>query len=1402
MCRIVMLFVVVALALTACADERAGEAIGTRVLALVNGSACTFGSQCDSGVCEDGICCAVACGLCSSCDATGSACSVVPADDVACGVVDCSGLDDLPCRDYANITADRCEGPGDCKDPNSSDCSVFVDAPATTDCGVCSRCDGAGSCSTYDASQDADCGTCNECSDLGTCAPQAAGSDCGLCAECDGSGSCSQPAADDVACGVVDCSGLDSSCRNYDDLPAGRCEGLGDCKDPNSADCDVYTDFAVGTLCDPDPSTELFYDGFESGTSSWVVLGTWGTSSTAYAGSASFTDSPTGNSPFSTTWVTLAQPLSFVGAASPKLSFWHRHDLGTFPATVEVSTNGSTFYDIATFSDPFESPLPWENAVLSLAAYAGQPTVWIRFAVYYNFYDPWPGDGWYIDEVRITSNSTPCAACDGSGACTATPVDDPECGSVECDGLDTGCRDFIDVVGGRCEGFGDCKDSNDAQDCNVFQDAVAGTWCAICGACDGAGDCTLVPPDDPYCGTVACGGLDTACRNYDDLETNRCKDLYTCKEPSSADCTDYTDAPSGTVCNPCMECDGAGACNQQSAPGSFCGLCAQCDAAGSCSVPAADDAACGTVDCDGLDSACRDYQDLEAGRCEGIGDCKDGNTTDCNAFTPWAAGTACGAEPYSEDFENGAPWWFLTTGYSIACSAGNCVLRSSMGGSNNATETAVLGLPVSLAGAVSPTLTFAATYSVAVGNSIFVEAGVNPLTTVHTFSGQGSGTLVIPLDPWIDQAVTVRFRIVTYSYIGLGAQLQVDNVVIDAGRPSVCAACDSAGSCSVALPDDDACAVDCDGRDTTCRIFDDLGADRCEGLDDCKDSNSADCNVFTDVAAGADCGRCAACDGGGACVADLAQDQDCPTCGECTGLFTCGMQPPGSDVKDECAATLCGIGSCDGSGACGVLPTGTACGTCAVCDAAGGCTVVPADDDACGSIACGALDTACRSYPAIVANRCEGLGDCKDPNSSDCTFVPAPAGADCGICAACDSSGACAADLTQDADCSACHECLSPGTCITVAAGTDPKNDCDAVACRTGTCNGAGQCGELSPATPCDDGNLCTGQGSCSTGGTCAPGAPVVCAPLDACHRAGTCDPATGLCSTPAEPDGTPCDDADACTTGESCQTGVCGGPTSIVVCSALDQCHVPGVCQAGLCSNPPAADGTPCDDADLCTSGETCIGGSCGGATNVVACTALDECHGPGVCAPGTGQCSTPLLPDGTLCSSGLCVLGQCFSLGLGDASPADASPADAADAEAAFEAGTESGAGGVGAGGRDAASGGGGDAPSADAASAAGTGGIADAGSRGRDGSSGGAPSGGQGGVQGRSDAATVGTARDGSPDAADANASQDDGGCGCRTTGRTSRNEGLWALVVFAFLTRLGGAARRRVRAGRSA
>ena len=178
---------------------------------------------------------------------------------------------------------------------------------------------------------------------------------------------------------------------------------------------------------------------------------------------------------------------------------------------------------------------------------------------------------------------------------------------------------------------------------------------------------------------------------------------------------------------------------------------------------------------------------------------------------------------------------------------------------------------------------------------------------------------------------------------------------------------------------------------------------------------------------------------------------------------------------------------------------------------------------------------------------------------------------------------------------------------------------------RAVTCNG-------SNGSPCDDGNACTQNDTCQNG-TCVGGFPITCPQIDACHAAGTCNPATGICSNPIRPDGTACNDGNACTQNDNCHAGVCTGGNP-VICTASDQCHSAN-CDpvTGACSNQTKPDGTGCNDADSCTSNDVCVSGACAGAP--FTCAAPNQCQDAGSCN-GDGTCSYANKPYGTTCNDG----------------------------------------------------------------------------------------------------------------------------------------------------------------------
>jgi len=140
--------------------------------------------------------------------------------------------------------------------------------------------------------------------------------------------------------------------------------------------------------------------------------------------------------------------------------------------------------------------------------------------------------------------------------------------------------------------------------------------------------------------------------------------------------------------------------------------------------------------------------------------------------------------------------------------------------------------------------------------------------------------------------------------------------------------------------------------------------------------------------------------------------------------------------------------------------------------------------------------------------------------------------------------------------------------------------------CTTDGCAGS-MCAHTSNSAACDDGDPCT-EGDACQAGACAPGAPKTCPAISTCHDPGSCDPSTGACSTPIKPDGSACDDANACTQTDACQVGTCAGE-SPVQCPPPDDCHLAGACNpaTGACWMPARPDGSPCP-------GGACQGGAC----------------------------------------------------------------------------------------------------------------------------------------------------------------------------------------------------------------
>jgi hypothetical protein len=137
-------------------------------------------------------------------------------------------------------------------------------------------------------------------------------------------------------------------------------------------------------------------------------------------------------------------------------------------------------------------------------------------------------------------------------------------------------------------------------------------------------------------------------------------------------------------------------------------------------------------------------------------------------------------------------------------------------------------------------------------------------------------------------------------------------------------------------------------------------------------------------------------------------------------------------------------------------------------------------------------------------------------------------------------------------------------------------------------------------------------------------------------------------CANPETEDGSPCDDGQLCTVGETCDDGVCGDGAARDCGFAADGCNAGSCDEADGCVIQPLANGTACDDGLFCTATDSCVDGQCIGSSSDCA-TEVGTCQVVVGCNEETNQCITASAPYGTTCDDGLfCTLqDQCDSFG-----------------------------------------------------------------------------------------------------------------------------------------------------------
>ncbi|GMV42416.1 MAG: hypothetical protein AMXMBFR64_41320 [Myxococcales bacterium] len=396
-------------------------------------------------------------------------------------------------------------------------------------------------------------------------------------------------------------------------------------------------------------------------------------------------------------------------------------------------------------------------------------------------------------------------------------------------------------------------------------------------------------------------------------------------------------------------------------------------------------------------------------------------------------------------------------------------------------------------------------------------------------------------------------------------------------------------------------------------------------------------------------GCAAQCGCAGACCDDHpAPGCDVPSCETCvclgqgqTSCCTDGWDPTcAATARAECAASCpCEGPCCEEHGTPGCAGAGCEACVCAArpacCEpgaawtaecvalAAGACA---AECD-CAGPCCGAHDAAgcdgtaceeCVCWEQGNVECCTGAWtpDCADVAAAECTVA-------CGCKGPCcqqNPTAGCEKPLCEACVCAAMPECCT-------GAWTAECADLAGASCAA-QCGCAGTCCQAHPTPGCDDAAckslICGLTPSCCASGWTSPCASLA---LDLC----ACE---GFCMGPAD-----CDDLDSCTA-NACVNGQCTY-TPAVACNTPPYGYgLPGTCTASKCVYTPLTG--PCNDTNACTSGDTWIDGKCVGTP--IMCDDGDP-ETTESCSPTQGGCvyQCPPCPPSTCKDSATLVSSAC---------------------------------------------------------------------------------------------------------------------------------------------------------------
>ena len=448
------------------------------------------------------------------------------------------------------------------------------------------------------------------------------------------------------------------------------------------------------------------------------------------------------------------------------------------------------------------------------------------------------------------------------------------------------------------------------------------------------------------------------------------------------------------------------------------------------------------------------------------------------------------------------------------------------------------------------------------------------------------------------------------------------------GLSTACATLSEAGSCQgkrgcsaqgLSACDAPAAASEtCDLKDEDCDGQTDEGM-----LEDCDDANPC----TADACSGGECSHLPAageCDDANACTeADACKEGVCDGAG-----IDC-------DDNDPCSADACD--KVKGCGHTGV--SGLACDDGDVCTPADSCKAGvclpgsatdcddgnPCTDDGCDSAK--GCSHAANILPCSDGDVCS-LGDtCKD---AACSAVGKQNCDDGNPCTddACDPINSCQ-HAANDKVCDDGNACTSGDSCLAGACIINKAVSCDdGKICTTDSCDPAKGCSNAANNSACDDKNACTVADTCKDG-ACSAGKAQSCDDGNGC-TIDSCDMASGC--THVDDDGAQCEDGSVCSEADACLTGKCV-PGQAKMCDDSNGCTSDACDHLKGCTY--TANALPCDDGDACTTGDGCTSGKCGPG-KALPCADGNVCTDD-ACNPASGCVFTNNVgacSDGNACS------------------------------------------------------------------------------------------------------------------------------------------------------------------------